>query len=132
MTVPYQYPSKLISIILSVPMRHSIIAIGMADLGGTSPDLEKAGEWRLRRKRSPRCKSSAQTLLGPAPTAWALKGWGALKTPTHFTCWHRWYSSVRINGIFKVKSSRCHNEISLIFHYDNSNLPIDFVKIGGR
>jgi hypothetical protein len=117
--------------IQSVPMRHTIITMGMADLGRTSPDLEQAGERRLRRKRSPRWQSSTQTLLGPMPEAWALKR-GAIKCFGPF--------NLRIGGghpfaapqIWKKKVGSQLRQISLVFHGKSSNFPIDFVKIGAR
>jgi hypothetical protein len=131
MTVPYQYPSKPFSNILSVPMWHTIITMGMADLGGTSPDLEQAGERRLRRKRSPRCRPPSQTTLSWTRAPGAGLGGGSSNSGA-FQFAYRWSSSIRIIGTFKGKSCSKQNEISLIFHGKSSNLPIDFVKIGTR
>lgn len=131
MTVPYQYPSKPISNILSVPMRHTIITMGMADLGWTYPDLEQAGERRLRRKRSPRCRPPSQTTLSWTRAPGAGLGGGSSNSGA-FLHADQWQSSVRTNGTFKGKSCSKQNEISPIFHGKSSNLPIDFVKIGGR
>ena len=129
--MPYQYSSKQISIIQSVPMRHAIITMGMADLGGTYPDLEQAGERRLRRKRSPRCRQPSQIILPWTRAPGAGLGGGTRNSgAVQFA--YRWSSCIRIIGIFEGKSCSKQNEMSLIFHGKSSNLPIDFVKIGAR
>jgi hypothetical protein len=112
-------------------MRHSIITMGMADLGGTSPDLEQAGEQRLRRKRSPRCRPQTQTILSRTRAHGAGLGGGSSNSGA-FQFANRCSSSVRIIGTFKGKSCSKQNGISLVFHGKSSNLPIDFVKIGAR
>jgi hypothetical protein len=101
-------------------MWHTITTMGVADLGRTSPDLEQAGERRLRRKRSPRCRPISQTI------PWTRAHGAGLQFAD------RWSPSVRIAASFEGKSCSKQNEISLIFHGKSSNLPIDFVKIGGR
>lgn len=131
MTVPYQYPSKSISHISSVLLRHAIITTGMADLGRVFRSLGEAGERRLRRKRSPRCRPPSQTILFWTRAPGAGLG-GGTRNSGAFRFAYRWRSSVRIIGTFKGKSWSKHNEIPLIFHGKSSNLPIDFVKIRGR
>ena len=142
MIAPYQYPSKPIHSTLSVPMRHPIITIGMADLGRVFRSYGEAGERRLQRKRSPRCRPPSQTILSwtRAPGAGHepliltndfvnFRGEGT-RNSRAFLFADRRCSSVRIIGNFKRKKLEEHNEISLDFQSEVSNLPIDFVKIG--
>lgn len=105
--------------------------MGMADLEWTYPDLEQAGERRLRRKRSPRCRPQTQTILSWTRAPGAGLG-GGTRNSEAFLLADRWHSSVRIIGTFKGKSCSKQNGISLVFHGKSSNLPIDFVKIGAR
>ncbi len=106
--------------------------MGMADLGWTYPDLEQAGERRLRRKRSPRCRTPVRTLPDLSWTRAPGAGLGGGGSNSGiFQVADRWRSSVRIAGTFKGKSCSKQNEISIVFHSKSSNFPIDFVKIGG-
>ena len=145
MIVPYQYPSKPIHSTLSVPMRHAIITIGMADLGRVFRSYGEAGERRLRRKRSPRCRTPIRTFPDPSWTRAPGAGHepliltndfvkfrgGGTRNSGAFQFAYRRCSSVRNTEAFKKQKLEEHNEISLDFQSEVSNLPIDFVKIGG-
>jgi hypothetical protein len=98
--VPNEYSSERILVIPSVPMRHAIITIGMADLGWLLTSVEQAGERRLRRKRSPR--------------------WRLGVTSTRNLLW------TRATGA----GLQAYTGISILFQSKSSNLPNDFVKIG--
>ena len=78
--------------------------MGMADLGRVFRNLGQAGERRMRRKRSPRCLALLRTL--------AALTWTRAPGAGHETLSEQ-------------------EEISYIFQSKSSNLPIDFVKIGG-
>jgi hypothetical protein len=126
-------------------MRHTIVTMGMADLGRVFRNYGEAGERRLRRKRSTRCRTPIRTLpdlswtrapgAGHEPLILTndfvkFRG-GGTRNSGAFQLAYRCSSSVRIIGTFKgISWARC-TEISLIFHCRYSNLPIDFVKIGG-
>jgi hypothetical protein len=127
-------------------MRHTITTMGMAGLGGTSPDLEQAGERRLRRKRSPRCRTPIRTLPDlswtRAPGAGIedlsltidfgkISHRGVPKTLELFGRHTGGNHPFAIMGLLKEKVGEQLWEIPLIFHGKSSNLPIDFVKIGG-
>ena len=146
MIAPYQYPSKPIHSTLSVPMRHAIITMGMAELGRVFISLGEAGERRLRRKRSPRCRTPIRTFPDPSWTRAPGAGHepliltndfvkfrgGGTRNSGAFQFADQRGSSVRIIGTFGGKSCNKHNEITFVFHGKSSNFPIDFVKIGGR
>lgn len=132
MTVPYQYPSEPLSHNASVPIRHANTTMGMVDLGRVSRSLKEAGERRLRRKRSPRCRTLIQTLPDLSWTRAPSAGhWGPLKLRS-FRLADRQHSPIGINAARKERGCSHGNEISYCFHGKTSNLPIDFVKIGGR